>query len=85
MFSDFESKDFTTVLKIAMYPSRGTYRGKTFLVENFILFSLFSGFRRNFLGKFRNGFGRVGKLAFYILGGTCSGKSCLIEKEFALS
>ena len=85
MFSDFESKDFGRVLKIAMYASRGTYRGKTFLVENFILFSLFSGFKRNFLGSFRKAFGRVGKLAFYIFSGTCSGKSCLMEKDFALS
>ena len=85
MFSDFESKDFSRVSKIVTFVSRGTYRGKTFLVGIFILFSLFSGFRRNFLGTFRKAFGRVVKLAFYNFSETRSGKSSFFEKDFALS
>ena len=85
MFSDLEPKDFGRVLKTAMFVSRGTFRGKMFIVWIFILFSRFSLFRRKFLGTFRKAFGRVVKLAFYNFSGTRSGKSSLFEKDFALS
>ena len=48
IFSDFESKSFGRVLKIAKYVSRRTFRGKVVLVRNFIPFLSFSRFRRKF-------------------------------------
>ena len=49
MFSDFEPKDFGRVLKTAMFVSRGTFRGKMFLVWIFIFSQGFHSLGESFL------------------------------------